>query len=151
MLSEKEEEKNPYHRNHFRYNSEHNTFTCPEQKELVYKRTMFSKKRNQHSDLYVFKACTACDKQQLCTKGKYRHLNIEKREGLRNQIRERLNTIEGQVIYKKRMLIESIFGVLKHKLKYLSFYLRGTEKTTAEWQLICIGYNLKRIHKIKLS
>lgn len=30
-------------------------------------------------------------------------------------------------------------------------HLRGIEKTTAEWQLICIGYNIKKIHKLKLS
>lgn len=151
MLTEIEEEKNPYHRNHFLYDSTKNTFTCPEQKELVYKRTFVSKKRNQHSDVYVCKACPACDKQQLCTKGKYRNLNIEKREWLRKQIRERLKSSEGQKIYKKRMLIETIFGIIKHNLNYLKLHLRGVEKTTAEWQLICIGYNINRLHKVKLS
>lgn len=151
MLTEIEDEKNPYHRNHFIYNQEKNTFTCPEGKELVYNRTSVDKKRNQHVDVYVCKACPACDKQTLCTRGKYRQINVEKREWLRKQIRERLNSSEGQKIYKKRMLIETIFGVIKHNLNYLKLHLRGVEKTTAEWQLICIGYNIKRLHKLKLS
>ena len=45
--------------------------------------------------------------------------------------------------------------------KYITEYKPGTkpeqhvdaaeiQKTTAEWQLICIGHNLKKIHKIKV-
>lgn len=151
MLTETEHEKNPYHRNHFIYNKDSNTFTCPEQKILVYSRKSSCIKRNQQSDIYVCKACPACDKQQVCTKGNYRQINVEKREWLRNQIRERLNSTEGKKMYNKRMLIESIFGIIKHNLNYLKLHLRGIEKTTAEWQLICIGYNIKRLHKMKLS
>ncbi|MBC7937091.1 MAG: IS1182 family transposase [Rhizobacter sp.] len=152
MLTEKEDEqKNPYHRNNFIYDSTKNIFKCPEQQELTYKRTSNDNKRKQFVDVYECKECPACDKRSLCTKGKYRNLNVEKREWLRKEIREQLQSIKGQIIYKKRMLIESVFGVLKHNLKYLDLNLRGIEKTTAEWQLICIGYNIKRIHKLKLS
>lgn len=151
MLTEPADEKNPYHRNHFIYNKEKNTFTCPEQNELIYSRKSSCIKRNQQVDIYVCKDCPSCDKQQLCTKGKYRQINLEKREWLRSQIRERLNSIEGKIVYRKRMLIETIFGIIKHNLNYLKLHLRGVEKTTAEWQLICIGYNIKRLHKMKFS
>ena len=152
MLTDIEDEKqNPYHRNHFVYDNEKNSFTCPEQKELVYSGTSVNKKSNQHCLIYKCKACPTCDKQSLCTKGKYRQLNIEKREWLRKLIREHLSSLEGQKFYKKRMLIESIFGVIKHNLNYLKLHLRGLEKTTAEWQLICIGYNLNRIHRMRLA
>ena len=151
MLTEIEDEKNPYHRNHFIYNKEKNTFTCPEKQELIYSRKSSSMKRNQQVDIYVCKSCSACDKQQICTKGKNRQINVEKREWLRKKIRERLNSVEGKIIYRKRMLIETIFGIIKHNLGYLKLHLRGIEKTTAEWQLICIGYNIKRLHKLKLS
>jgi transposase len=152
MLTEKEDEqKNPYHRNNFIYDNEKNIFTCPQQKELVYKRTSNDNKRKQFVDVYECKECPACDKQSICTKGNYRQINVEKREWLRKEIRERLNSIEGQKIYKKRMLIESVFGIIKHNLNYLKLHLRGVQKTTAEWQLICIGYNLNKLHKLKLS
>ncbi len=152
MLTDKEEEqKNPYHRNHFIYDQEMNTFTCPELKTLTYHKKSSHKKENTTSDVYRCNDCPACDKQPLCTKGNYRHINVEKREWIRKQVRERLNSLDGQKIYKKRMLIESVFGVIKHNLNYLKLYLRGVEKTTAEWQLICIGYNIKRLHKLRLS
>lgn len=49
------------------------------------------------------------------------------------------------------MRIESVFGNIKHNLNYIHLYLKGTQKTTAEWQLICIGHNLKKIHKLKMT
>ena len=140
-----------FQKNHLVHNKEKNTFTCPEQQELIYSRKSSSEKRNQQIEIYEFKSCPACDKQQLCTKGKYRQITIEKREWLRKQIRERLKSIEGKIVYRKRMLFETIFGIIKHNLGYLKLHLRGVEKTTAEWQLICIGYIIKRLHKMKLS
>jgi hypothetical protein len=57
--------------------------------------------------------------------------------------------VEGKLKYLKRMRIESVFGNIKHNLNYIPLYLTGIKKTTAEWQLICIGHNLKKIHKLK--
>lgn len=76
---------------------------------------------------------------------------MQTREILRQQIRERLNSLEGKLKYLKRMRIESVFGNIKHNLNYVHLYLKGLEKTTAEWQLICIGHNLKKIHKLKMG
>ncbi|MBC7866727.1 MAG: hypothetical protein H7X88_04255 [Gloeobacteraceae cyanobacterium ES-bin-316] len=70
MLTEIAYEKNPYHRNHFIYNKEKNTFTCPEKQELIYSRKSISIKRNQQVHIYVCKSCQSCDKQQICTKAK---------------------------------------------------------------------------------
>lgn len=97
------------------------------------------------------KECPECDKQALCTKGTYRQLHIQTREHLRCEIRQRLKSAEGKIKYLKRMLIESVFGNIKHNLNYEHLYLKGLEKTTAEWQLICIGHNLRKLHKLKMA
>lgn len=97
---------------------------------MIYSRTFNNEKRNQKSDIYVCNACPACDKQTICTKGKCRQINVEKREWLRKQIRENLKSVEGQIKYKKRMLIESIFGVIKHNLNYLNLHLLVRDKIT---------------------
>ena len=78
-------------------------------------------------------------------------MHVQTREILRQQIRERLNSLEGKLKYLKRMRIESVYGNLKHNLNYVHLYLKGIKKTTAEWQLICIGHNLKKIHKLKMA
>jgi len=151
MDAEQRKEQNPYHRNHFTYSSEKDCFICPENKVLSFYGNHTHKKTKQQSKVYQCKECPACDKQSLCTKGKYRQIHVEKRDYLRQQIRERLKSAEGKLKYMKRMLIEPIFGNIKHNLNYVHLYLNGIKKTTAEWQLICIGHNLKKIHKFKMA
>jgi len=151
MNAETEKEQNPYHRNHFVYNEEKDCFICPENKELPFYTNNINKRTKQQSKVYRCKDCPSCGKQPLCTKGKYRQIHVEKREFLRHEIRERLNSIEGKLKYLKRLRIESVFGNIKHNLNYLHLYLKGIKKTTAEWQLICIGHNLKKIHQFKMN
>jgi len=149
LNDEAEKEQNPYHRNHFIYNQEKDCFICPENKELKFYSNN-TNKRKQQSIVYICNDCPSCNQQTLCTKGKYRHIYVEKRELLRQQIRERLNSEAGKLKYLTRMRIESVFGNIKHNLNYVHLYLKGIKKTTAEWQLICIGHNLKKIHKLKM-
>jgi transposase len=149
MNMETEKAQNPYHRNNFTYNEEKDFFICPENKILPFYSTGVHKRFKMRVNVYKCKDCPGCEKQSLCTKGKYRQLCVEQREWMRKKIRERLNSIEGKIKYLKRMRIESVFGNIKHNLNYAHLYLQGIEKTTAEWQLICIGHNLKKIHLLK--
>lgn len=151
MNIEAHKEQNPYHRNHFIYNKQKDCFICPENKELPFYGNITNKINKQQSRVYKCKECQSCDKKQVCTKGMYRQIHVENRGLLRQQIRDRLNTIEGKLKYLKRMRIESVFGNIKHNLNYIHLYLKGIKKTTAEWQLICIGHNLKKIHQFKMT
>jgi len=151
MNMEAEKAQNPYHRNHFIYNEEKDCFICPENKILPFYSTSVHKRFKMRVNVYMCKDCPACEKQSLCTKGKFRQICIEQREWMRKKIRERLNSVEGKIQYLKRMRIESVFGNIKHNLNYVHLYLKGIQKTTAEWQLICIGHNLKKIHQLKMA
>ena len=65
------------------------------------------------------------------------------------KMKHRLQTKEGKEIYAQRKsMIEPIFGVIKHVMGFRQFMLRGFEKSKGEWNLICIAYNLKRLHTI---
>jgi transposase len=151
MNMEAEKAQDPYHRNNFTYNEEEDFFICPENKILPFYSTHINKRMKARNNVYMCKDCPACEKQSLCTKAKYRQVCIEQREWMRKKIRDRLNSIEGKIQYLKRMRIESVFGNIKHNLNYVHLYLQGIRKTTAEWQLICIGHNLKKIHRLKMA
>jgi transposase len=151
MNMEEEKAQNPYHRNHFIYDEEKDCFICPENKVLPFYSTSVHKRFKMRVNVYMCKDCPACGKQSVCTKGKYRQICIEQREWMRKKIRERLNSVEGKIKYLIRMRIESVFGNIKHNLNYVHLYLKGIKKTTAEWQLICIGHNLKKIHLLKMA
>jgi transposase len=61
---------------------------------------------------------------------------------------KKLLTKKGEKEYKKRMhTAEPPFGNLKQNLGYRYFLLRGLEKVQGEFNLMCIGHNMKKIHK----
>jgi len=64
-------------------------------------------------------------------------------------MREKLASEEGKAIYKKRAsTVETVFGVIKSALGFREFSLRGIDKVTNEWSLVCLSYNLKRLHML---
>ena len=62
----------------------------------------------------------------------------------------RLKTRHGKAIYARRKsTVETVFGVIKNVLGFRQFSLRGQEAVSGEWSLVCIGWNLKRLHALK--
>jgi len=63
------------------------------------------------------------------------------------RMKYRLKTAAGKVIYAKRKgTVEPVFGIIKAVMGFRSFLLRGLELVTGEWELVCIAWNLKRLH-----
>jgi hypothetical protein len=62
---------------------------------------------------------------------------------------QKLRTPEGHTRYLRRQAsVEPIFGIIKRVLGFRQFSLRGLKKVTLEWNLVCVAYNLKRLHKL---
>ncbi len=65
------------------------------------------------------------------------------------KLKHRLQTKEGKQIYSERKsTVEPVFGIIKHVIGFRQFMFRGFKKAKGEWNLVCIGYNLKRLHII---
>ena len=63
------------------------------------------------------------------------------------RMKYRLRTAVGRAQYKLRQqTVEPVFGIIKSVLGFRQFLLRGLEKVALEWQLVCLAYNLKRLH-----
>lgn len=63
----------------------------------------------------------------------------------------KLRTETGKAIYAKRArTVEPVFGIIKQVLGFRQFLLRGLEKVSGEWSLVCLAYNLKRLHRLAL-
>jgi len=63
------------------------------------------------------------------------------------RMRHRLKTAEGKAIYARRKsTVEPVFGIIKQVMGFRQFLLRGLKAVTGEWTLVCIAYNLKRLH-----
>jgi len=64
-------------------------------------------------------------------------------------MRHRLQTQEGKAVYAKRKAtVETVFGIVKDVLGFRQFLLRGLDAVQGEWSLVCIGWNLKRLHAL---
>ncbi len=67
--------------------------------------------------------------------------------GLSEVMRHRLKTKVGKDKYKLRQqTLEPVFGIIKSVMGFRQFLLRGLEKVGLEWRLVCMAYNLKRLH-----
>jgi transposase len=65
------------------------------------------------------------------------------------QMKHRLKTIVGKAIYAKRKsTVETVFGIIKAVMGFRQFLLRGLKQVAGEWDLVCIAYNLKRMHAL---
>jgi transposase len=64
-------------------------------------------------------------------------------------MRHRLKTRGGKQLYKLRQqTVEPVFGIIKTVLGFRQFRLRGREQVSLEWTLVCLAYNLKRLHRL---
>ena len=69
--------------------------------------------------------------------------------GVTEVMRHRLKTSAGKALYKLRQqTVEPVFGIIKSVLGFRQFRLRGREKVSLEWTLVCLAYNLKRLHRL---
>ncbi len=69
--------------------------------------------------------------------------------GVIEVMRHRLQTTAGRNLYKLRQqTVEPVFGIIKSVLGFRQFRLRGRAKVALEWTLVCLAYNLKRLHRL---
>ncbi|ABK97660.1 IS1182 family transposase [Pelobacter propionicus] len=63
------------------------------------------------------------------------------------RMKHRLKTPSGKAIYAQRKVTsEPVFGIIKAVMGFRSFLLRGFEAVKGEWNLVCMAYNIKRLH-----
>jgi hypothetical protein len=65
---------------------------------------------------------------------------------LPDRMRRKLRTKKGRQRYGlRKVLSEPVFGQIKQARGFRQFLLRGREKVSGEWQLICTGHNVLKL------
>ena len=65
------------------------------------------------------------------------------------EMKHRLKTKTGKALYAKRKCtVEPVFGIIKAAMGFRQFLLRGLELVAGEWDLVCMAYNIKRLHAL---
>lgn len=133
-------------RDHFAYDKEQNTYTCPENHRLVYAGI---NNRNQ-SHMYRMldpTICQRCPRFGSCTtSAQGRRVERPFSEETREVLERRYQQPEAQTIFRRRkMRVEHPFGHIKQNLGMRTFSLRGIAGAKAEAALAATSFNLVRI------
>ncbi len=61
----------------------------------------------------------------------------------------KLKTELGKAIYRlRKCTVEPVLGIIQEVLGFRQFLLRGMAAVAGEWTLVCLGFNLKRMHRL---
>jgi transposase len=64
----------------------------------------------------------------------------------------KLQTEIGKAIYRlRKSTVEPVIGIIKETLGFRQFSLRGLAAVAGEWCLVCLAYDLKRLHVLMTS
>jgi len=135
----------------FEYDPQTDQFSCPNQQRLSYLYTSKSQTDNGYESErrhYECKSCADCPLKSACTKAKgNRQIQVSfKLMEYRRQARENLTSETGKALRKLRSVeVETVFGNIKHNMRFRRFHLRGLEKVNTEWGLVCIAHNMRKL------
>ena len=63
-----------------------------------------------------------------------------------------LRTDIGKALYRlRKSTVEPVIGIIKEVLGFRQFSLRGLFAAGGEWTLVCLAYNLKRLHTLQVG
>jgi len=142
---------NQYHKDHFPYNEEKDSYRCPEGRELKFKEERKTKTKTgyeQTARIYESESCQRCPLAKQCKKGRgKRTIQINRKlDYYRRQARENLTTEKGYGLRKQRNVdVEPAFGDIKYNQGYQRFRLRGLKKVNVEMGLLSMAHNIKKL------
>ena len=129
----------------FTYNEDRDCFVCPAGNTLELKR-----ESNDGGKVYqaVKAECDSCPYKARCCSSKRsnsRRIITDDKEPLRQKMNEKMEQQSSKEIYKKRKkIVEPVFGQIKNS-GFRDFSLRGYEKGSGEFSLVCAVHNFKKI------
>ena len=143
--------RNPYHKDHFTYCPQTDTYLCPQRKVLTYT------DRSTHSNGYRVRRyrangrdCRACPAFGTCTSSQSgRSIKISEHEPILQRHRQLMATVPAKQLYRRRStIVEPVFGLLKEWHSARRFLLRGRSQVASEWHLLATAFNLKSLHAV---
>ena len=142
---------NPYKAENMVYDPEQDQFTCPNGKQLDYRWTEHRKTKNgyvTHQRIYICESCESCPLKAECTKATgNRKIQVNfQLWTYRQQAQQNLLSEEGKRLRSERGIdVETVFGRLKEDWGFRRFLLRGLQKVSIEWGLLCMAHNLAKV------
>lgn len=149
---------NPYHKDHFEYNSQKDRFKCPEGEYLnFYKEYTLPANDDNKTEKIIrlynnYHACKNCKHKNKCCSGKQSHRTItENGNRLQREMWEKMETDEYKELFSKRPSVEGPFGIFRIQYHMENEIIIGKDDTESFLTLNAVAYNFNRLYKILYS
>jgi Transposase and inactivated derivatives len=145
---------NLYLKENMPYDSQRDTFLCPNGKLLIFKEETWVENKNKFKSLlrrYECEDCSACPHFDKCggnrEEGSKRNIQINRKlEEYKETFRKKVQTGKGKEKMRQRGHdVETVFGDTKQNQQFRRFHLRGIEKVTIEVTVVAIAHNLRKM------
>ncbi len=134
------------------FQDRNDVYTCFAGKKLTTKYIKKQKSKSGYENqitVYESEGCSKCPYREKCAKTREnKQLYVSK--GFIEKRDESYQNILSETGIKYRMnrsiQVEGAFGVLKNDYNFKRFLLRGKTKVKIEILLLCLGYNINKLH-----
>ena len=135
-----------FHKDSFVYDEQLDCYLCVEGEALIFSHLQ-QRKGKQPLRIYRGCNCQQCRFFGICTSSKTgRSISRHPYEKELRQMRRKLDSEAGRAIYcQRKHVVEPPFGHIKSIMGFTSFSLRGGPKVKAEFKLVSIAHNLRKI------
>ncbi len=142
-----ESEGGAYHTNRYKYDEAKDEFTCPQGKALKFWKTH---QRRGPTKVYRCWDCERCPVRASCTKDAsgFRSIKVRPDHAEVRKIREKFKTDAAKAVYRRRKIIEGIFGRWQHNWGVRRLRLRGLAGFSAELHLLAIAHNATKLFRV---
>jgi hypothetical protein len=135
-----------YAKKDFAYDQEKDLYRCPAGAELTYRFSTYELGRALR--YYRASGCAHCPLKTQCTRNKAnRTITREEDEHLMEEMAARVKA-QPEKLRRRKALVEHPFGTLKRWFGYTYFLVKGLAMVRAEWTLMTLAYNFKRVLNI---
>ncbi len=142
-----------YNYEHFIYDKEADTYTCPQGQVLLTNGSWY-RQRSSSGNIswfkqYKTKAYSKCPVRSQCTRSEKERL-IQRSEYAEYYEKNRINTFEKEHLYKRRQaIVEHPFGTIKRQWGFNHILpKKGIARAGSDVGFMFIAYNLRRIGNI---
>ncbi len=154
-IKEEERIKNRYDVSNFTYDENLKAYICPEGNILKYKKDVIRKgaRKERRYRIYKcvnFKNCPMKDKCNSSGRARVIEVSIY-HEAIERQKRKQKLAKYISALNSRKGIIEHVFAIIKHRMGFRRWTVRGLNNVKAQWNLICTVYNLKKIYKVLLN
>ncbi len=146
-LRDEPETKGEYSKAYFHYDTVDNVYVCPRGERLLQIGSNKSHTTTKHADAIYRCKNTTCPVRSKCTtdplgrKIRRQHGEDARERQAQKQEDPRMRLLLGL----RKEIVEHLFGIVKTIDGFRRFTVRGLEKAEAQWALICIAVNLRKL------